>query len=372
MSSLLPKTVRGRLVLLVVLAFLPSLLLTWYGYREIRTLAAEASDQELLRMAEATASDFERMVDDGRGMLFSLAQIEEVRAYRRPACDRLLSRVLAASPRYTALAVIDPDGYRVCGALPLENPLYLGDRSYILRAAGSHGFAVGDYQVGRITGRPTLGLAYPIHGPEGELTSMLGTTLDLTVLALQGSESRLPTDASYTLSDVSGNVLVRYPGNPEWVGRPLSQGFPRLEPDETEALVVEGADLDGAHRRFAVAPLMGPAERPIGYVSVGRSASLATSRLDRILGTQLSILALSAALLLLATWLLGHFSILTRASAILDAEHRIAHGDLTARTGVTHDDDELGELARGFDEMAERLQERGLESDTRGEPAGVG
>lgn len=373
MSGLFPRTVRGRVVLLVVLAFLPSIVLTWYAYSEIRTLAFEAVDQELIRIADATAADFERMVDEGRAMLFSLAQIEDVARYRRPECDQLLGRMLAASPRYTALAVIDPEGYRACGAISLENPLYLGDRSYVLRAEGTRGFAVGDYQVGRITGKATVGLAYPIYDEDDNLLSVLGTTLDLALLGENASDAQLPPGATYTLSDLSGNVLVRYPQAADWIGEPLPESFPAASLEQPrEGAIAEGQDLDGVRRRFAVTPLVRPEGQPAGYLSVGIPAAAATARLNQIVGNQLSLLGLSAALLLLAAWALGHFSILNRATAIIEAERRIAGGDLTARTGVEYDEDELGELARGFDAMAERLEEREHEDREGQKPAGIG
>lgn len=373
MSAVLPKTVRGRVVFLVVLAFLPAVVLTWYGHREITVLANEATEQELLRLADVTGSDFEGMLDEGRAMLFALAQIDEIGRARRPACDQLLGQVLEASPRYTALAVIDPEGYRVCGAVALENPLYLGDRSYVLRAIGSREFSVGDYQIGRITGRAGVGLAQPIYDEDGALLSVLATTLDLTRLAQHASGAQLPANATYTLSDLSGNVLLRYPESSEWLGRALPESFPAgVSGDDEATQILDGQDLDGTTRRFSVSRLVRPGGLSIGYLTVGIPISSATARLNTILGNQLSILAISAVLLLLAAWGLGHFSILNRATAIIDAEHRIADGDLTARTGVEYDRDEFGELARGFDDMAARLEERDHRDHQHGEPAGMG
>ena len=374
MSGILPRTVRGRVVLLIVLAFIPSAALSWYAFREMEALTVDASQQELARLADVTAADFAGMVEEGRAMLLALAQNEEVGRYQRPACDQLLGRVLAASPRYTALAVIDPDGYRVCGAVSLENPLYLGDRTYVLRATRTRGFAVGDYQVGRITGKPTVGLAYPIYDDDGVLLSVLGTTLDLSMLADHASETGLPPDATYTLSDLSGNVLVRYPEGAEWIGQSLPEAFPaRAAPEEPEgaevARFVEAADLDGVDRTFAVVPLERPGGRPVGYVTVGTPTSALAARVSQLARTQVVLLGLAAVFLLLAAWALGHFSILNRAEAIMKAEDRIAHGDLSARTGVKHQDDELGRLARKFDEMAEQLEAREKEHQ---DPAGVG
>jgi HAMP domain-containing protein len=359
MSGILPHTVRGRFIFLIVLAFIPSLALFWYANRELTALSEQSVEHELLRLAESTGVDFGHMVEEARAMLFALAQNDEVLERKRPECDELLGRMLAASPRYTALAVIDAEGYRSCGAVSLENPLYLGDRSYVVRATGNRDFAVGDYQVGRITGKPTVGMAYPMYGEGDELLGVLGVTLDLTLLGESASEAHLPADASFTLSDLSGNVLVRYPEGADLVGTALPETFPsRSQVDQTEARVIRGEDLDGVERRFAVAPLLRPKGRPVGYLAVAISEASVTAQLRRILGTELSLLAGAAVVMLLAAWSLGHYTILNRTSAIIEAERRIAGGDYSARTGIDYGDDELGSLARTFDEMAEKLEER--------------
>lgn len=359
MSGIVPRTVRGRVIFLIVLAFIPSLALFWYANGELTALSEQNVEQELLRLAEGTASDFEHMVEEARAMLFAMAQNEEVLEQTRPGCDELLGRVLEASPRYTALAVIDPEGYRSCGAVSLENPLYLGDRSYVIRATGNRDFAVGDYQVGRITGKPTVGLAYPMFDEDDELLGVLATTLDLTLLGENASEAQLPPGATYTLSDLSGNVLVRYPEDADWVGTTLPEEFPsRVHREAADAVIAAAVDLDGVERRFAVSPLLRPGGRPVGFLAVAIPEAAVTAQLRRILGTELSLLAGAAVVMLLAAWSLGHYTILNRASAIIEAEKRIAAGDYSARTGIEYGSDELGSLARTFDEMAQKLEER--------------
>jgi hypothetical protein len=45
MAAVIPRTVRGRVIFLIVLAFLPSLALFWYAYGELRSLSERATDQ---------------------------------------------------------------------------------------------------------------------------------------------------------------------------------------------------------------------------------------------------------------------------------------------------------------------------------------
>jgi PAS domain S-box-containing protein len=47
-----------------------------------------------------------------------------------------------------------------------------------------------------------------------------------------------------------------------------------------------------------------------------------------------------------------------RLDALIYASRRLGHGDLTARTGLTHWSDELGQVTKAFDVMAARLEQR--------------
>jgi signal transduction histidine kinase/ActR/RegA family two-component response regulator len=61
---------------------------------------------------------------------------------------------------------------------------------------------------------------------------------------------------------------------------------------------------------------------------------------------------------LIAAWFGGEHFILRQVRALSEAARRLAKGDLTARTGLTHVEGELGDLAKLFDEMAASLQQR--------------
>ncbi len=66
---------------------------------------------------------------------------------------------------------------------------------------------------------------------------------------------------------------------------------------------------------------------------------------------------------LAAAWVGGQRSILSRIRVLLKAADRLASGDLTCRTGMGTERGELGELARKFDALAAKLQQRVLERE---------
>ncbi|HEY5296927.1 MAG TPA: response regulator [Verrucomicrobiae bacterium] len=61
---------------------------------------------------------------------------------------------------------------------------------------------------------------------------------------------------------------------------------------------------------------------------------------------------------LIAAWFGGELFILRQVRALSNTAKKISRGDFSARTGLKETEDELGELAKIFDHMAESLQER--------------
>src|SRR5258708_6375565 len=72
-------------------------------------------------------------------------------------------------------------------------------------------------------------------------------------------------------------------------------------------------------------------------------------------------IALATILLLLGAWYGTEVFVLRNMRTLLDTARRVRSGDLGARTGLHPEKDELSQLGREFDEMAEALQRRDLE-----------
>ena len=72
-------------------------------------------------------------------------------------------------------------------------------------------------------------------------------------------------------------------------------------------------------------------------------------------------IGLATILLLLGAWYGTEVFILRNIRTLLDTARRVRSGDLGARTGLHHEKDELNQVGREFDEMAETLQRQDLE-----------
>lgn len=226
-------------------------------------------------------------------------------------CDRQLASVLEHAPWYTTISVIGLDGYMACGALTVDDPLYLGDRAYFVRASSGLEFSVGDYHVGRITGKPGVGVALPVV-EDGDVRGVVAGSIDLTTLAEHATGAELPEGATFTVLDRDGRIVVRWPRSlgaaPDTVGTRAPSGFPSM-PEGRRPVVVEGTDLYGFDRIYAVAALAAGPGRPQGYVAIGTSAAVLMDRVDEVTRSQLRGLLVAAAILFVIAWLVGHYSL---------------------------------------------------------------
>jgi hypothetical protein len=308
-----PKGLQSRLFVLVVLAFLPAVALYWYANRELRAAERSAHERELLRAAQVVSVEYQRLIDESRALLGSLTEVPAIRDARRPECGRILAGVLQHTPHYTTVSLIGGDGNLVCGSLAPGDPLYLGDREYFLRARSLGRFAVGEYAVGRITGRPGVGVAFPLMAADGTPDRVLAASIDLTMVGRNADRLELPEGASLTVVDRSGRVLVRRSPGPapiqaDSVGALKPASFPDA-PENFQPAIVEGEDLDGTPRTFAVLGLRSEGVEPAGYLAIGKRTNEMVAAADRTAGTKLGLLTGGAIAALLLAWFFGHYTL---------------------------------------------------------------
>lgn len=310
MATVSTRTLQLRLLILVFLAFVPALGFFWYANGELRTLQLEAKEQALAQRAQVIATEYQLLLDESRRYLSTLAEFPEVRSGRSRDCGEYLHRAMQHTEEYTTLSLIGMDGYLACGAVMPDGELYLGDRAYFTRAASRGSFAIGNFALGRLSGLPVVGVAQPIL--EGDQVAwILAASLDLRILANRASENPLPDDYTFTVLNPEKRVMVRLPLTGDFtladsVGALAEIDFPSL-PEGKEPVIVEGTDLDGVVRLFAVAPLRGSTGDPQGFLAFGRTRVTLMEEVDAIVDKELRFLAGGALVLLVLAWMLGHF-----------------------------------------------------------------
>ena len=358
MARLSFSSLRVRLLLLVLLAVIPALGLTLYTNLEERELSKADVQEHALRLSRVVSADHERLIEEARQLLVTLARLPAVRDRNGAACSALFADLLTQHLSYANLGATDVDGNIFCSALLMARPVNTADRAWFEQAVRTRDFAIGEYQVGRVTGKPSVNFGHPALDNAGHVRAVVFAALDLAWLNELAREAGLPKGSTFTVIDRRGTILVRYPDQGEWVGKlmPESLVLKAIAAQQGHG-TTEAPGADGVPRLFSFAPFGGTPQSAGAYVSVGIPAAVAFADANRMLARNLAALGLVAALALAAAWVGGNLFIVRQVQALVGATKRLAAGELSARTGLPHGQGELNQLANAFDQMAESLQQ---------------
>jgi signal transduction histidine kinase len=349
-------SLRLRLWLLVFLALIPALGLMLYAAAEQRRHALSGVQDQAFRLVQLVSSDHQRLIDGTRHLLVALAHVPAVRGGDADECERFLSALLKDNPLYAGLGVADRTGEVSCSAPPRDQPVNIADRAYFRAAMDTRDFAIGEFQIGRVTHKAIIPFGYPSLDAEGRVQGVVVATMALAWLNHLMAAAELPEDAVLVVIDRNGTIIARYPNPQVWVGQSGSSD-PLFEVMRVRGQgTAELSGMDGIPRIYAFTGFRGLPEA--GYVSIGIPQAVAYAPVRRALARNLAYLGVVGVLALAAAWLGGDAFILRRVQALVRATKRLSGGDLSARTGLPSGPGELGQLAAAFDDMAASLEKQ--------------
>lgn len=352
------SSLRTRLVLLVLLSVVPAIGLILYtasAQRRAATLEAQENTLQLVRLA---ANNQRQVVEGTRQLLTILAKLPVVRKGKSPECDRLFADLLKQYPTYTNFAILDAQGKNICDANPNTDLINAVDQPYFQRALETHKFAVGDYQIDTLSKKATLSFAYPVMDKSGRVQIVAIASLNLAELNQLAAKVKLPQGSVLSVVDNKGRLLVRYPQPQKWVGKfLLKDAFDQMKLAQGEGTYAM-TSLDGMSRIFAYTPLGDDPLKPDAYIRVGLPLSTALAKADRLLVWNLIWLGVVTVLALIAAWVGGDIFLINQMKLLVQTAQKLGTGELKARTGLSEQSGELGQLARAIDNMAAALQGR--------------
>jgi PAS domain S-box-containing protein len=298
---------RRRLLVLVLIAVVPALGLILYNATEERYLRVSAIRENAQRIVQLAAIRHNRLVDSSRQLLTVLAEVPSVKD-SDPSCNRVLSKLLDRYGYYANLGVIQPGGNVSCSAVDVRESINLADQSYFRRAVETKSFATGDYQIGRITGKASIGFGLPVLDERGTVVKVLFAALDLSWLDTLAAEIELPEGASLSVFDNKGTVLATFPEPEKWLGKKISDS-PIFRLVQVQHRGVEELDgLDGVQRLYAFTVLGNKPETGRTYIVAGIPKGLANTEAQHALLVNLVWLGVVTLLAIAVPWFLGrHF-----------------------------------------------------------------
>lgn len=354
--------VRFRLMGLVLVAVVPSVVVLASTVRTERLLLEDSARTQVLAAARQAEEIQAITLSEARGVLRVFADSPLVQGADPERCSVAAARIVEANPRYANLGAVTADGTVYCSAVPFPGTLNLLDRSYIRDALDQGTFAVGRWQIGRITGKASVNVGYPVVGENGAARGAVFVALDLGAIGRDASRST-PVGATLTLLDREGVVLARTPdtGTSVPVGARDEDLAEHFEQDDVRA----GGVLDHRENLIAFLP-MGDGD---AWVVVQMPKNALFAKADRNFQGGLFAVGVFAVLTALAAWWAGETMFVRRVKALSELAGRIAGGDLEARS-AEEGSDEIGDLARSLDAMAtslgaDRVRREGLQEQLR-------
>ena len=346
---------RLRILAPAALVAIPAIALLLYTSFERRQQAEDAVTENAGRLASLKALQQERLVENTRQLLVAVSNSHDVREGDSETCSAYLRQIVPQfAGTYTNLGILDSKGTLICSGFTAV-PASLGDRPYFQRALAEKQFSVGDYIVGRQTGRAALPLAYPIASPAGDVVRVAFATIDLERLTASLAIENWPAEAEVLITDRADTVIAMYPNGERMVGQSLKNG-PVTRKIGTELRGAFDFDEYGTTEAIAFERVRPFASGLMVRVQIRKSHARAAA--TWAMYQTLVAFSLVALIVLVGVKAASDRLLLQPIAQLTRASRRLAAGDLGARVASSTTIPELHELGKGFDAMATVLEER--------------
>jgi signal transduction histidine kinase len=364
MKKFFVTSLKTRLYLLVLAAFIPVAALIFFIAEEQKGLEKDAILQKTVMLAREAAMEENQQLNSTLNLLTAMTETFLMSRDRTERLSELLVHLLKRTKGYAQFAILDPSGRQVAGSDPTGAGQNYGDRDWFIACLQSKALAIGPYHGEHIDGDSVLYVALPALDSQAQIAAVTFAALNLnwTNRSIFKRLTELPKGSRLTLLDESQGMLRYDVDAARWS---VPQDF---APDLRHEIVnrrsgtVNATAADGVARIYAFAPLASSfRNRQISVVlEIPQDLALASSK--RIFSRNVAMLVMSALIAVLSIWWASDVFILRRVQAMVRASRELAAGDLNARIGKIGVRDELSHLAEVFDEMAESLQRR-IESE---------
>ncbi len=298
-------------------------------------------------------------------MLSVLAQFREVHSLNAPACNELFRELRRRYPSLLDHICGHPGWQTLASSGPFQPGLNLSDRKHIRDAIRTLDFSVGEYIVGRVSKVNSLNFTFPVLDAQKKLVAIVIAGINLNEFGRFISTANLPEGSAVVFTDLKGIRLYRLPEHEATaIGEPATEGFFASISSQAAEGLFEWRGPDGVTRIIAFKQLrLKENLPPYLYITVGlpKDRILHAANLDML--RNLAILGITVLLALSLAWVFGNLALIQPINRLVAATQRFGNGEMEARTGLPHGPDELGRLARSFDDMAVLLERRNLERE---------
>jgi signal transduction histidine kinase len=352
-------SLKTRLYILVLVAFIPVAVLIYYIAEEQKTIETEAILHKTLMLANAAAGEESQQLEATRNLLASISEVflmtsdpDEMRGF--------LAGLRKHTHGYEDFGILRPDGRLLAGS---DGSSVLQDyrsEPWFSACLQNKALTIGRYHDDYIRAKPVLYFALPAIDSHHQIAGVAFAAFNLNWMTKTFSSrlADLPKGSRLVLLDGSQSMLSYDVDFRRWSIPPAFEASVRGKILESRSGTLSASDENGIARIYAFTPLTSSLRAGTVFVvlEIPRASALSASK--RIFKRNVALLILSAFIAVASIWWASDIFILRRVRAMVAASRRLAAGDLEARIGEVGVRDEISHLAGVFDEMAAALQMR--------------
>lgn len=326
-------SIRTRVLGLVFGTALPLLALLVIDAEGDRRAAIERAMIEVDAAAHLAAERHSKVFDEAKVLLSMLSLLPDMSADGSPACSAAVRRAVARTPQFMTIGVVDAEGTIVCHS-KINRRQAFTDQELVKRAiaAPAGTLVTGNVITGRVTGKPTVVLGFPLERADGNAAGMLFASLDLSEFSAVADLAELPFKRTVTVVDAVGGKVIAGSGDQRGlIGRSFA-GHALVDlmakTPQGGALVISGLKGEEEIIGFAAMRTEG-LSRPMIAVAVPREVALVEANALAI--NRLSLALLVTGLACAAAWAFGYWTLDLPMRELTSVAARIGGGDLSSR-----------------------------------------
>jgi signal transduction histidine kinase len=360
MNKFSAASLRTRLYLLVLAAFIPVCALIFYTAEEQKRIEVRAILNNAVHFANSAANEEHQQLEAIHNLLSALSEFLLLTDAQSDKERSFFTNLLKQSKGYVDLGALSPDGQLLSsarGISPVNGPK---QPEWFVRCLKEKQFIMGKYKVEFITHEPVLYFALPVLDKHNQMVAVVFAAINLNWInqSIYKSFAELPQGSTLIQIDDSGGILTYDPHFHIWTepvkfDQSIVQWILKKETG-----VKKSIGDDGVSRIYAFTSVPSPLKARLLYIALEIPQKIAFAASERVFIRNIILIGFFAVLAVVMVWWASDVLVLRRINTIVQASQKLAEGDLATRIGLIRGSDELSHLARVFNDMAAVLELR--------------
>ena len=353
-------SLKTRLYLLILAAFIPVCVLIFYTAEEQKRIEVRAILDNAIHFANSAANEEHQQLEAIHNLLSALSEFLLLTDAQSDKVRSFFTNLLKQSKGYVDLGALAPDGQLLSSARGISPVNGSKQPEWFVRCIKDKQFTMGRYKVEFITHEPVLYFALPVLGQHNQMNAVVFAAINLNWInqSIYKSFAELPQGSTLLQIDDSGGILTYDPHLHKWTepvkfDQSIVQWILKKETGVRKSI-----GDDGVSRIYAFTSVPSPLKVRRLYIALEIPQKIAFADSERVFIRNIILIGFFAVLAIFMVWWASDVLVLRRINTMVQASRKLAKGNLSTRIEAIRGSDELSHLARVFNDMAAALELR--------------